>query len=254
MSADFNTHIKISGNKEGIIKAIEVLNYYVNERRKKYSEGEPYVDYLESVSICKGNRIDLKNEIDIEKIADVVEFVNELKDDQICVDAMGPYGRGFATLDEIDLYNDLAAKVADNAEFEGDSSGFNTLGRQYLKVIYKNGDLKKDLDIENADDEEEEDIAIEQAVNDIIGKLPLDVFKSIFKINAIIYDEDYESMIEELLMVEGTYDDLFGDKDGFEEFINDYIDSDDEYSISDKEFRLGLIKVEKIGIRKMLWY
>lgn len=46
MSADFNTSIKVVGSKEGIVKILETLKYYENERYDQYCKGEPYVDYL----------------------------------------------------------------------------------------------------------------------------------------------------------------------------------------------------------------
>lgn len=261
MSADFNTMIKVSGSKEGIAKVLEVVKYYEEERIKQYRAGEPYyVDYLEWVSVCKGKKFDGKKALRLEKIDDIEAYVEELEKGEITIDASGPYGRGFATLDEIDLYNDIAEKLDDTVEFEGCSYGFNSAGRQSLSAIYKNGKLEVDLDFENEEDddyyeedeEKEDDVDYEQIIKDIKKILPLKEFKAIFKIKGKLLTEDYECIIEESMLREEDFDDVFGDKEEFEGYVNDYIDSDEEYMIGEEDFKAGVEKIVNLGVKKYM--
>ena len=184
MSADFNTTINVSGSKESIVKVLEVVKYYEEERIKQYQAGEPYyVDYLERVYVCKGKKFDVKKALRLEKIVDIGAYVRELEKGEITIDASGPYGRGFATLEEIDLYNDIADKLDDTVEFEGFSYGFNNAGRQSLSAVYKNGELEVELEFENEEDEEDDvdyvdDVDYEAIVNNIKKILPLKEFKT----------------------------------------------------------------------------
>ena len=256
MSADFNTMINVSGSKEGIVKVLEVVKYYEVERIKQYQAGEPYVDYLEWVNVCKGKKFDAKKALRLEKIVDIEAYVKELESGEIAIEASGPYGSGFATLDEIDLYNDIADKLDDTVEFEGCSYGFNNAGRQSLSAVYKNGKLEVELEFENEEEEEEEeeedDVDYEQIIKNIKKILPLKEFKTIFKIKGKILSEDYECIIEESMLSEEGFEDVFGDKEGFEDCINDYIDSDVEYIISEEDFKAGVEKLESLGVKKFM--
>lgn len=258
MSADFNTLIHVSGSKEGIVKILEVIRYYEVERHEQYRAKEPYyVDYLEWVKVCEGKKIDSKKAISLEEIKDIEAYVNELKKGEITIEAMGPYGR-FGTLDEIDLYNDLVEKLDDSVEFNGSSYGFDSGGRQSLDAIYKNGKLEVDVELSGFEDdeydeeEEDDDIDYEQIIKNIKKILPLKEFKTIFKIKGKLSADDYECMIDEGMTGEENFQDAFGDKEDFEDFVNEYIESDEEYTISDEDFKAGVAKIEELGIKELM--
>ena len=77
-------------------------------------------------------------------------------------------------------------------------------------------------------------------------------FKTIFKIKGKILSEDYECIIEESMLYEEEFEDIFGDKEGFEAFVNDFIDSDVEYIISEEDFKAGVEKLESLGVKKFM--
>lgn len=94
MSADFTTTINVSGSKEGIVKVLEVVKYYEEERIKQYQAGKPYfVDYLEWVNVCKGKKFDDKKALRLEKIVDIGAYVKELEKGEITIYASGPYSK-----------------------------------------------------------------------------------------------------------------------------------------------------------------
>ena len=256
MSANFYTTINVSGSKEGITKVLEVVRYYEKDRYKQYQDGEPYANYLEMVKVCEGKQFDNKKTVSLEDVPDIVSYVSELKTDEILIIAEGPYGRGFATLDEVDLYNDIAEKLDDSVEFDGNSEGFNNGGRQLLRAIYKNGNLKIDLEFEDyteeEDFEEEDDVDFESIINAVKQLLPLNEFKKIFKIKGELLTEDYECIIDETMLSEEDFDDVFGDKEEFEEYINGFVDSDGKYTITDEDFKSGVDKLESLGIRDLM--
>lgn len=260
MSADFTTTIEVFGSKEGIKKFLEVIRYYEEDRLKQYQAREPYyVDYLEWVKVCEGKNFEEKKATRLKDVKDIEKYVSELKKGELSIDASGPYGRGFATLDEIDLYKDLADKLDDSVEFEGCSYGFDSAGRQSLSAIYKNGKLEVSLDFESEEDDEYEDeeedddgVEYEEIIKNIKKILPLKEFKKIFKIKGKILTEDYECMIEESFIRETDYNDIFDDKENFIDFINDYVESDEDYTITDEDFKAGVSKIEIIGVKKLL--
>lgn len=250
-AADFSTTIRVSGSKEGIAKVLEVVKYYEEERIKQYQAGEPYVDYLEWVKVSKGKEFSDKNASRLKEIVDIEAYVKELKKCEITITAEGPYGRGFATLDEIDLYNDIADKLDDTVEFEGYSYGFNIAGRQSLSVTYKGGKLEVDLEFKNADDYEDEEYDVEGTIEKIINLLPLVEFKNIFSIEGKLSEEDYKDLIEEYMVDRSIYEEFLSDRDYFIEGVNEYMDSED-YSIGSKEFKEAAQKLNKLGMKKVL--
>lgn len=260
MSAIFNTTIKASGSKEGLVALLEVARYYEDERLKQYQNGEPYyVDYLECVEVCQGDSFDEKHSVRLKDIESIEAFINDIKGSKIVLCAEGPYERGFATLDEIDLYNDMASKLDSRVDFEGESSGSNDDYDQLLRVIYRDGKLKMQLSFENEAEEYDEDaendsddINVEELVEKVTDVLSLDDFIFIFKINGEILSEDYEGIVEDILIYKNEFEEVFGDREIFEDYISGYINSDEAYSISDEDFISAVKTLGTLGIKEKL--